>query len=396
MTGGPRFPGGPAAEGGAPDGEPGGAAQRGADPDASEREVLVGEGLRVRYGGAAAVSVERIALRRGELLVLLGPNGAGKSTLMRALALLEPPDAGQVTYRGRSGREAATALRADSAAVFQRPHLWSGGVEYNLRLALRLRGVRGEAASRRVERAAGALGVDELRGREVDGLSGGELRRVALARALAADPAVLFLDEPTADLDQESREALRRDLDRVTRVEGRSTLLITHDRREAFRLADRIAVMSGGRVVQVGTPSQLYEDPGDPYVARVTGAELALDGTVAAREGSLLTVDVGGGILRAVGAGQPGERVRLSYRPEDLAVSRSRGPAAAARDSVRNSLPATVRQVREVAGLVRVRLEGPPELVAVITRGSAEELELRPGVPVRVRVKASALRCFPG
>lgn len=365
-------------------------------------EILVAEGLEVRYGGTPAADVERLALREGELLAVLGPNGAGKSTLLRCLAGLERPDAGAVRYRGRTGTDAERALREDSAAVLQRPHLWSGDVEYNLRLGLRLRGVRGEEADRAVGKAARALGIDGLRGRDPSGLSAGEAQRVAVARALATDPDVLFLDEPTANLDDAARRRLRRDLDRAVRSRPRTTLLVTHDRREAFYLADRVAVMKEGRLLQVGTPAELYANPADDFIARATGAEHGLPGRVAGREGPLLSVEADGGELLAVGEAAPdagpGDRVRLAYRPEDVALSEPDGKGGerrARRDSVRNARAATVRELREVAGLVRVRLEGPPELVAVVTRASADRLELAPGKRVVARIKASALHAFP-
>lgn len=400
-------------------------------PGEGRPAVLRAEDVRVRYGGGPVVEVDEVELREGELLVVLGPNGAGKSTLMRVLAMLEAPDEGRVLYRGGAGDAAAAALRDVSTAVFQRPHLWSGTVLDNLRLGLRLAGASGADAEERLRATAGELGLRDLLGRRVEELSAGQAQRTALARALAPGPEVLFLDEPTADLDARARDALRRDVERFARRGGRSTLLITHDRREAFRLADRIVVLEGGRRVRTGTPQELYERPGSRYVARVSGAELTLAGRVEAAPGeeaeggedgeALLRVDVGGARLLAVGRAAVGDEVTLAYRPEDLALApepegdgsgdagssagregtgqpgaagHGSGGASPARDSVRNSFRATVVEVRGVRSLVRVRLRGPPDVVAVVTRGSAESLGLRPGAGVRVRVKAAALHAF--
>lgn len=367
--------------------------------------VLTAEGLRVRYGGRTVLAVDRVELGEGELLAVLGPNGAGKSTLMRVLALLETPERGRVTYRGRDGRAAERALRREASAVFQRPHLWAGSVADNVGLGLRLDGVDAGETRRRVERWAGTMGLAPLLEREAKSLSAGETQRVALARALVRDPRVLFLDEPAASLDAETRAAVHRDLERFARRGDRATLLVTHDRHEAFQLADRIVVLREGRVVRSGRPSELYENPDDPYIAEVTGAELSLAGEVRGRRGGLLEVDVEGTALLATGAGAPGDRVRLRYRPEDLMlaeVAEPDGPAPSpvdpgreARDSVRNTLRARIEEVREVRGLVRIRLSGPAELVAVVTRGSADLLDLRPGLEVGVRVKAAALHAFP-
>lgn len=402
--------------------------------------VLRAEGLRVRYGGELVVAVDELELREGELLVLLGPNAAGKSTLLRVLAMLEAPDEGRVLFRGETGSAAEDALRDVSTAVFQRPHLWDGTVGDNLRLGLRLGGVPKAAARERLAAAARALELEDLLDRDVDDLSAGEVQRAALARALAPEPEVLFLDEPTSSLDAGARDALRRDVDRFARTGGRSTLLVTHDRREAFRLADRIVVLENGRTVRTGTPREIYERPGSRYVARVSGAELTLRGRVTeasvgegdpsleAEGPGLLRVAVGEVSLLAVGEARPGDEVAVAYRPEDLALARGteRGPGGTdegpatkraaeprrgpderpeaddhapgepppGRDSVRNAFPATVRDVREVRGLVRIHLEGPPDVVAVVTRGSAEAMGLEPGVRVRVRVKAAALHAF--
>lgn len=405
--------------------------------------VLRAEGLRVRYGGELVVAVDELELREGELLVLLGPNGAGKSTLVRVLAMLEAPDEGRVLFRGESGSAAEDALRDASTAVFQRPHLWDGTVGDNLRLGLRLGGVPKATARERLAATAQALALEDLLDRDVDDLSAGEVQRAALGRALAPEPEVLFLDEPTSDLDARARDALRRDVDRFARTDGRSTLLVTHDRREAFRLADRIVVLENGRTVRAGTPREIYERPGSRYVARVSGAELTLRGRVTqasvgegdpsleAEGPGLLRVAVGEVSLLAVGDARPGDEVAVAYRPEDLALARGaerepgggdeglatrraaeaaepgRGPderpeaddhapgePPPGRDSVRNAFPATVRDVREVRGLVRIHLQGPPDVVAVVTRGSAEAMGLEAGVAVRVRVKAAALHAF--
>lgn len=462
MTG-PGPPGGPAAGGGSGGGAGRPASSRGA-------AVLRAEDVVVRYGGEAVVEIGGLELREGELLVLLGPNGAGKSTLMRVLAMLEAPDEGRVLYRGAGGDAAEEALREASTAVFQRPHLWSGTVAGNLRLGLRLAGVAGDEAEGRLRATAQALGLEDLVDRDVGDLSAGQVQRVALARALAPDPGVLFLDEPTANLDAGARRALRRDVSRFARRGGRATLLITHDRREAFRLADRIAVLEDGRLVRAGSPRAIYERPGSPYVARVSGAELTLRGRVAPGDAAagagdaaggdreegggtsdrargeggaeaadrgperLLRVDVDGVRLLAVGRAAPGDEVTVAYRPEDLALAEAPAggdrptagredapgaavsdgraaraerqgaaetptgavpPDGAGRDSVRNSFPATVEELRDVRGLVRVGLRGPPDVVAAVTRGSADALGLRPGDRVRVRVKAAALHAFP-
>ena len=351
----------------------------------SPRELLVGEALLRRAGVRTILDVDRLAVHEGELLAVLGPNGAGKSTLLRTLALLEPPTSGSVRLGDLRDRDAERALRARSAFVFQRPHMWEGTVRWNLELGLRLRGLRHAG----VDAVAESLGLDRLLDADARALSAGETQRVALGRALLLAPDVLFLDEPTANLDAAVRTSLREDLDRVARSRARSIVLATHDRAEAFYLADRVAVLREGRLVQVGRPAELFENPADPFIAGVTGAELSLRGRVLEARDGVLVVEVAGTRLTGVGHAPAGSSVRIGYRPEDLLVS-VREPEGSARNRIRSR----IREIRSLGGLVRLRLDGPPELVAVVTRASADELALAEGREVWVQVKATALHAF--
>ncbi len=353
--------------------------------------LLAGEDLVVEADGRRILDVDRLELREGEILAVLGPNGSGKSTLLRVLALLQRPHGGRVTFRGDPTIAAERDLRRSLAMVFQRPHLWAGTVRSNIELGLRLRGVPREARGAAADAAAELLQVSHLLGARAEGLSTGEVQRVAIARALALEPGILILDEPTASLDAEVRTALREDLERVARTRSRSTVIATHDRAEAFYVADRIAVLNGGRVVQVGTPSELFENPAESYIATVTGAEFSVRGTVTGAEDGLLHVRIGDRTFTAVGAAAPGDEVKVAYRPEDLFLSRESIAGA----SPRNRFPARIVEIRALGGLLRLRLLGPAEMVAVVTRAAGDELELREGLETQVQVKATALHAFP-
>ena len=356
-------------------------------------EVLLGEELEVRYRSRLVLEVERISLREGEILGILGPNGAGKSTLMRVLALLQEPTHGRVWFRNRSGARAAEALRRASAAVFQRPHVWTGSVAHNVAMGLKFRRLPSSEIGKRVVGICELLGIEALLDEPASTLSGGEAQRVALARALVLEPDVLFLDEPTANLDVEVRTALRQDLERLARTRAGSTLLVTHDRHEAFLLADRIAVLEGGRVVQSGSPTDLYENPATLYIAGLTGAEFAVRGRVTGSEDGLVVADVEGVPMRAVGTAGPNDAVKIAYRPEDLILADPTEDELV--DSARNAFYSNVSEVRELGGLVRVRLEGPPGMVALVSRPVAERIGLQSGSRVSVRIKAAALHAFP-
>tara|TARA_Y100000588_G_scaffold344596_1_gene391005 strand:+ start:77 stop:781 length:705 start_codon:yes stop_codon:yes gene_type:complete len=224
-------------------------------------------------------------------------------------------------------------------------------------------------------------------------VSGGEAQRVALARALVLDPEVLFLDEPTSNLDTDAKLDLRTDLERVARERAASIFLITHDRTEAFHMADRVGVMRKGHLVQLGTPTDIYDNPTDVYTARVTGAEFTLAGITKATEERMVRVDVGGATFLALGEAQVGQPVKLVYRPEDLVLG---PPSSPHRElSTRNLVYATITDRRDLGGLVRLRMQGPPELVALVTRDAARELSVEVGTRVAVRIKATALHAFP-
>ena len=357
--------------------------------DSAAETILVGRGLRVRAGDRLLLDVDVVEVRGGEVLAILGPNGAGKSTLLRVLAMLQRPAAGTVIFRGVSGSDGERLLRRQCAVVFQRPHLWAGTVRANIELGLRLRRHPAESTREQAERAATQLGIGALLEREVRSLSGGEAQRVAIARAMALQPEVLFLDEPTSNLDAMARTALVEDLDHVARDGQHATVLATHDRAHAFSIADRVLVLRDGRVVQSGRPEDLFENPADPFIAAVTGAELSFRAAVTAARDGLLTVRVGDAELTATGAAATGDEVRVVYRPEDLFLSRAEISA-----SPRNRFEAEVTEIRSTGSLLRVRLEGTGHWVAVITRAAGDELSLEVGSRIWVQVKATALHAF--
>jgi len=358
--------------------------------------VLTMEGLRYEVGGRLILDIPEFTVDSSGMLAILGPNGAGKSTLLRVLAGLSRPPGGTLRFFDSgpggavAGSDAVAALRLRTAFVFQNPYLWSGTVRRNLELGLEFRRAETGEIRRRVDAIVEQLALGQVVERDAATLSGGETQRVALARALVLDPEILFLDEPSSNLDAEAHAALREDLDRVARARARAIVLATHDRPDAFYLADRIAVLRDGRLVQSGTPNELFENPIDPFIAGITGAELSIRGTVMDTNRELLSIDVEGTQIVAVGNAVPGDIVKIAYRPEDLFLS----AVAPAGGSARNRFQARVLEVRSLGALVRVRLAGPAELVAVVTRAAAAELDVAKDAQIWIQVKATALHAF--
>jgi molybdopterin-binding protein len=356
--------------------------------------ILRGEGLIRRYGGRAVVAVDEIEVRHGEVVAILGPNGAGKSTLFRMLALLERPDHGRVFLDGRPASPGDTASIRRLGTVFQRPYLFAGSVGWNVGWGLRQRRVPARDRQRQVREALDATGLAAIADADVATLSGGERQRVALARAVATRPEILLLDEPTASLDITLKREFRQDLDRLVRNSASAAILITHDPTDAFGLADRIAIMEAGSIVQKGTPEDLFVSPATPFAAALTGAELMLDGVVESDEGGLVTVRVGAALVVVAGTDpgvRVGRRAHVAYRPEDVVLA---SPSAVGVTSAINRFDVRVRAVVPAGPLVRVRLEGDVSLAALVTRRSAEALALTPGASTVAQIKATALRTF--
>jgi tungstate transport system ATP-binding protein len=362
-----------------------------------------------RYGDRTVVSVESLQIYEQEVLAILGPNGAGKTTLFRLLALLEKPDSGTVLYYGKKVDVHDLAARRRTAAVFQRPLLFQGSVEDNIRFGLRFRRLPRSDVRTRVQRMLELMGIAHLAGADMRTLSGGEMQRVALARALALEPEILFLDEPTSNLDVHVRRRFREDLRRIVESLAATVVIITHEHSEALALAQRVAVIQDGSVVQIGTPEEVFTHPRNAFVADFTGAETIWHGEAVACEAGLCTVRTRAGIVaQAVADVVAGQPVVLAIRPEDVAISPPVDEQRPGATSVRNQWCGVVDNMTPSGPLVRVvvRLDctagmqpvfgGEGEVISLITRASADELGLAPEMRVSASVKATALHVLAG
>src|SRR5262249_8603488 len=283
------------------------------------KPFLVLDRLEKQFGSLRVVSDFSLEVRECEILALLGPSGSGKTTILRLVAGLEPPDSGRIVV----GDEDVTRTppeRRRFGMVFQHyalfPHMTAGE---NVAFGLEAQGIRGKDAKARVAEALAAVELSGFERRRVTQLSGGQQQRVALARALAPRPRVLLLDEPLSNLDPTLRERTRRELKRVLTATGITTLLVTHEQEEAFDLGDRIAVLNGGRLEQVGTPEALYEAPATRFVHGFIGRSSILAGVWEQSPTPGVRLP-GGKLWRAAAAGNltPGQRVDLLVRPEAL------------------------------------------------------------------------------
>ena len=329
----------------------------------------------------------RIPLDQSPVTVLFGPSGSGKTTLLRLLAGLDRPDAGTISFQGRDWFDSTRAIHLPpqqrrAAFLFQDyalfPHL---SVAANVAFAAR----PGKARE-----LLKAFGLSELASRRPHAISGGQQQRVALARALAADPALLLLDEPLSALDAPTRTWMRYELRRMLLDGGVPALVVTHDRMEAVALGDWMAVIVEGRIRQAGPIQEVFRHPADALVAGSVGVENVLPAGIVSREGGLLTVHVGASHLQCVDSGAlPSGSVPVfaCIRAEDITLTRELPQTS----SARNRIPGIVRSVILEGPLARVELDCGFPLVAVITAQSAGELELRTGDALSAVVKATSV-----
>jgi len=322
-------------------------------------DAITVSGANKRYGDFAALDNVNFTVPSGSLTALLGPSGSGKSTLLRAIAGLDRPDTGTIVINGRDVT-AVPPQRRGIGFVFQHyaafKHLT---VRDNIAFGLKIRKLSKAEIAAKVDNLLEVVGLAGFQTRYPSQLSGGQRQRMALARALAVEPEVLLLDEPFGALDAKVREDLRAWLRRLHDEVHVTTVLVTHDQSEALDIADRIAVINKGRIEQIGSPTEVYDSPANPFVMSFLGTVSSLNG--------------------------------IMVRPHDIRVGRTPEMAIAAGDGTAESVGVTRATIDRVVYLgfeVRVELTsattGAP-FIAQITRGDAEALALKDGDTVYVR-----------
>ena len=303
-------------------------------------EVRV-ERIGKRFGDAAALTDVDLQVREGELLALLGPSGSGKTTLLRVIAGLEVPDSGRVLF-GADDVTDRPVQRRGIGFVFQHYALFRHLTVYdNIAYGPRARRQRPREQDlrRRIDELLALVQLEGFAGRFPAQLSGGQRQRVALARALATDPRVLLLDEPFGALDAQVRKDLRRWLRDIHRETGQTTIFVTHDQDEALELADRVAILHRGRLEQLGSPDEVYDEPASAFVMSFVGESSAVPVRIAGGE-----VRIGGRILPLPGPDMADGDAVLHVRPHALRFA-ERGEGA---------IPGRIAAVRRVGRLRRV------------------------------------------
>jgi spermidine/putrescine transport system ATP-binding protein len=343
--------------------------------------------LRKRFGPVVAVDGINLEVAGGEFFSLLGPSGCGKTTTLRLIAGFERPDGGHIVLDGVDMAQTPPHRRKvntvfQSYALF--PHL---NVFDNVAFGLRFKDVSKQDTSRMVGEVLSRVRLEGMEKRRPSQLSGGQQQRVALARALILNPAVLLLDEPLGALDAKLRKALQIELKGLQEAIGITFIYVTHDQEEALTMSDRMAVMSNGRIEQLGTPEQVYDQPTNAYVADFLGvsnlmsahADGTSDGTCRVRLGDF-SLSAGQGDTGATG------RIRLVIRPERVELE-PQGTTGA------NRLPGMIERVVYVGATTQVIVRlAPGERVQALMKNEGAPLPYQQGTPVSVHLPSSALR----
>jgi putative spermidine/putrescine transport system ATP-binding protein len=310
------------------------------------------EGVTKRFGKTTAVAGIDLLVRQGEFVSLLGPSGCGKTTLLRLVAGFEAPDSGLIYFDGAAVNDVPAEKRRfgmvfQSYALF--PHMT---VAENISFGLSIAKVGPRERERKVSEALSLVRLEGYGERKPSQLSGGQKQRVALARAIALDPKILLLDEPLSALDAKIRLFLRGEIRRIQKATGITTLYVTHDQEEALAISDRIVVMCDGLIRQEGSPTAVYDEPADRFVAEFVGLSNSIEGrwegkTLVLSRGSRL--EASGGEARS-GAGS------AAVRPESIQLIE---PAAGAKQAMVNTFTAVVRSIEYLGPTRRIVAEAP-------------------------------------
>jgi tungstate transport system ATP-binding protein len=330
-----------------------------------------------------------LKIDRAEIFTLVGPTGAGKTTLIRILDLLESPSSGRLLFDGVDvfSREAYhLEARRRMSYVQQRPIVFTMNVYDNIACGLRWRHIKQDIIKHKTEEALELVGMTGYGGRYAKTLSGGETQRIAIARALVTEPDVLFLDEPTANMDPLSVAKIEEVLAHIINERKITIVMTTHNMSQAQRLASRLGVLIDGRLLQTGSVNDIFNQPQNREVAEFVGVENILKGVIERKDNEIVQISVNNEKITAISNLAVGEAVDILIRPEIIVFSLS-GQAGSARNVFRGK----VSKINTLGSSVRIEVACGFPLMGVITTQAAEELNISIGKDIYASFKATAI-----
>ncbi len=334
-----------------------------------------------------------LEIEKAEIFALIGPTGAGKTTFIRILDLLESPYSGRLFFDGvdiTSSRVSKLEARRKMSYVQQKPLVFTMSVFDNVACGLRWRHIKSAAVKRKTDEALELVGMAAYKDRNAKTLSGGETQRVAIARALVTEPELLFLDEPTANMDPVSTAKIEEVLAYIINEQRITIIMTTHNMSQGQRMASRLGVLINGELLQTGSANDIFNIPKSKEVAEFVGVDNILQGEVAKVDNQFASIKIGSETIYAISNCSVGERVDVLIRPETIVFSSSREPGSA-----RNIFKCKVTQINTLGSVVRIEVQCGFSLLGVITTEAARDLNISIGKEIYASFKATAINVVP-
>lgn len=354
--------------------------------------VIKAESLSKQYGGKDILKDVSFSINKGEIFGLIGPSGSGKSTLIRLLDLLEMPSRGTLFIFGKDALDSHSRfdLRSRMALLNQKPVIFGLSVFDNVAIGMRYRRKSRKEINEAVYSALDMIGLHGYGDRMARTLSGGEAQRVALARSIVTRPEIIFLDEPTANLDSHSTKKIEELVLDINREFNTTIILSTHDMLQGQKLASRIGVILDGKIPQIGNTNEIFHKPATANIARFVGVENIFPGTITGNRSGEVTIDIQGIMIQAVAKLVEGSKVNVLFRAEDVTIHLEE----ISKTSARNIFRGKIKSLVPSGPFVNVVIDCGQDINALVTISSAEELGLSFGKQVWISIKATSIHAI--
>jgi len=342
-----------------------------------------------RHGERDILKDINLKVNKGEVFALLGPTGAGKTTLLHLIDLLDTPTSGKIYFDGvdvTEARKLRFEMRRRMTFVLQKPVVFNMSVYDKIAYGLKWRRMKTDKIKEKVSNIIEVVGLTPYKNRNARTLSGGETQRVAIARAIVIEPEVLLLDEPTANLDPTSASKIEELISKISHQYNTTIVMATHDMPQGQRLANSIAVMINGEILQIGDSASTFNLPRNIDVAEFVGVENIWEGVITANEGGIVTVDIGSRVIEAISDLTAGNKVYACIRPENITLAPSTTPSSA-----RNSFSGKITGITSQGPLARITLDCGFPMVSLVTKRSTEKLNLAIDSTVYATFKATGI-----